>query len=587
MTGKMVGDFAKKDLYAVLNISPLALSAEIPPAYRRAALLAHPDKGGSGDAFQLVTHAFEVLACASSRKSYDQARRYMMKSVEVETVAAQQKHDASSCVSTSVNSSQVRSDGEDIGVKRSAPEAGPPPKKRRTRVMSKNSARIGTTEAESKGCKHSQITLEEALSTALEGLKKVLQDMCVEQRRQGISKMALRVRTALLTFMEKQIQQTVAPTLHAETSKHEEKAILPLEDAVGDLDHNMDPNCVRKTSDDPVVTKKIETKPIARQSPPLAFAFSRIGCTSRSSQMHTAGTPFVQTRNFNVARWKQQMTGIQCKRGRYKAHLHIKSFRIYTNSHATIEMALDHQIILMQIRSAWLGAWQSDPNMWEEHPEQFAALCRQVLEANGTSEGDMGLKAFVSMEARIWLGKNCFVISPVMELLEALEWHAKLLRARHVSWPVFRAEWVELMQCKRHAQAKVRSAEEAQVFADAAYEKHQLFHIQHIHERKMRDEARNIARQQRREKEERQRQIERERRMQTRSARQKTKAHALLEKRLVKAVRSVERALDLKARNITRRQTAGEARAKMKSGKAANVRHHVRKGHVSSYFVAQ
>merc|ERR1719265_2956751 len=87
----MTFESAKKDLYAVLNISRFAPSAEIPPAYRRAALLAHPDKGGSGEAFQLVTHAFEVLSCENSRKLYDQSRGQLLKPVEVGVVDTQPK----------------------------------------------------------------------------------------------------------------------------------------------------------------------------------------------------------------------------------------------------------------------------------------------------------------------------------------------------------------------------------------------------------------------------------------------------------------------------------------------------------------
>merc|ERR1711907_554780 len=135
-----------------------------------------------------------------------------------------------------------------------------------------------------------------------------------------------------------------------------------------------------------------------RQSP--SCTHSKVDCSDCSSETPAADVgKFVQTRKLNISRQKQQvsrwaMTGIQCKKSRYKAHLHIKSFRIYTSSHATIDMAIDHQIILMQIRLAWTAAWQSNPNMWEEHPEQFASLCREVLKANGTSESEMGLKAF-------------------------------------------------------------------------------------------------------------------------------------------------------------------------------------------------
>ncbi|CAE8683237.1 unnamed protein product [Polarella glacialis] len=61
-------------LYHVLGVSEQASSEEIRAAFKRHALVAHPDKGGSKDMFHAVYSAFEVLSNTSSRKSYD-ARR--------------------------------------------------------------------------------------------------------------------------------------------------------------------------------------------------------------------------------------------------------------------------------------------------------------------------------------------------------------------------------------------------------------------------------------------------------------------------------------------------------------------------------
>merc|ERR1719389_1002538 len=145
--------------------------------------------------------------------------------------------------------------------------------------------------------------------------------------------------------------------------------------------------------------------------------------------------------------------------------------------------------------------------MWEDHPEQFASVCKNILVANGTSESELGIKAFVSMQVRPWLGSKCFIISPVMELTEALELQACLLRARRMSWLDFRAEWVELMQRKRCAHSKVHSAEEAERIADAAYEQHQIFLNKRMEELKKRSEARSLAQKLRQEKEEHERSI--------------------------------------------------------------------------------
>jgi hypothetical protein len=60
------------NLYAELCLQPTASIPEIRAAYRRAALRAHPDKGGSAASFHHITFAFEVLSCPTSRRIYDQ-----------------------------------------------------------------------------------------------------------------------------------------------------------------------------------------------------------------------------------------------------------------------------------------------------------------------------------------------------------------------------------------------------------------------------------------------------------------------------------------------------------------------------------
>jgi DnaJ domain len=47
--------------HAVLGIEPGASSAEVRAAYKRRALVAHPDQGGSDEAFRAVQRAYERL----------------------------------------------------------------------------------------------------------------------------------------------------------------------------------------------------------------------------------------------------------------------------------------------------------------------------------------------------------------------------------------------------------------------------------------------------------------------------------------------------------------------------------------------
>ena len=58
-------------LYSVLGVSPEATKDEIRVAYKRQALAAHPDKGGSSEAFHAVTRSFETLYDAAARARYD------------------------------------------------------------------------------------------------------------------------------------------------------------------------------------------------------------------------------------------------------------------------------------------------------------------------------------------------------------------------------------------------------------------------------------------------------------------------------------------------------------------------------------
>lgn len=61
------------DPYAVLGVRPNASAAEIRDAYRRRAKTSHPDAGGSADAFDRVTLAYDLLADPGRRFAYDRS----------------------------------------------------------------------------------------------------------------------------------------------------------------------------------------------------------------------------------------------------------------------------------------------------------------------------------------------------------------------------------------------------------------------------------------------------------------------------------------------------------------------------------
>ncbi|MBN9020207.1 MAG: DnaJ domain-containing protein [Rhizobiales bacterium] len=62
----------KPSLYVELGIEQSASAAEIDKAYRQRARKAHPDTGGSSEAFHALSHAHAVLSDPERRKAYDE-----------------------------------------------------------------------------------------------------------------------------------------------------------------------------------------------------------------------------------------------------------------------------------------------------------------------------------------------------------------------------------------------------------------------------------------------------------------------------------------------------------------------------------
>lgn len=60
-----------QDLYAILGVANDADFGEIKKAYKKKALELHPDKGGSKEAFQALSNAYEVLSDPIQRLAYD------------------------------------------------------------------------------------------------------------------------------------------------------------------------------------------------------------------------------------------------------------------------------------------------------------------------------------------------------------------------------------------------------------------------------------------------------------------------------------------------------------------------------------
>lgn len=62
------------DLYAVLGVPADASRDEIARAYRRQALVHHPDRGGDAETFRSLHQAYEALSDPVRRAAYDRRR---------------------------------------------------------------------------------------------------------------------------------------------------------------------------------------------------------------------------------------------------------------------------------------------------------------------------------------------------------------------------------------------------------------------------------------------------------------------------------------------------------------------------------
>ena len=68
------------DYYKILGVSSSATTEEIKIAFRKAALLAHPDKGGSKQAFQALNEAHTIISNPHERESHDRDVRDWIRS---------------------------------------------------------------------------------------------------------------------------------------------------------------------------------------------------------------------------------------------------------------------------------------------------------------------------------------------------------------------------------------------------------------------------------------------------------------------------------------------------------------------------
>mmetsp|Transcript_62217 Transcript_62217/g.110629 ORF Transcript_62217/g.110629 Transcript_62217/m.110629 type:complete len:459 (-) Transcript_62217:168-1544(-) len=183
-----------KNLYAELHLQPTASTSEIRTAYRRAALLAHPDKGGSSAAFHSVVFAFEVLSCPASRAIYDKSMNlYHQPSTERSMHASTAKFPPR----TSVKRKKTQS---------VAPHTLPSARNREARTEED----LASGDAEDVPAPEPDHE-DDATRLALEHLRAAVHALPVPHRKAMISRMPQDVRAELLTHMISDITSKQGP----------------------------------------------------------------------------------------------------------------------------------------------------------------------------------------------------------------------------------------------------------------------------------------------------------------------------------------------------------------------------------------
>lgn len=405
------------DLYRLLNIEPSANNTSVHKAYRRAALLVHPDKpGGSSEAFQSVARAFEVLSCPVARSVYDRFHFSTSKSQCSDT----------RCSVKLICRSHARNNVENAAkrLKRqvSRPcglERQPPKRQAASRNLGPNVPLAQTSTAPS--------SLDESPLTShtFQHLRDVLQSMTPLVREVALSDLPPLLRPELASFMKKASRTSGV----ADTS------------------------CTTVQSDN---------LPASSTRAPPSIPTGMVSGTSHCGE---------RTREQPCRRGRVPLSGFSGVRAvstrQYKAHMDIKALRLYTRGQCSMEAAIEQHIILVQLRHALQAASVGIPEFWH-CTEDIKRVCTSTFTSLGTSEHKLGLCVFVSLRAEEWLGRDFHITSSVMCISEALEVHSRVLRARRVSWEALRAEWVHLMRHKKRSLRTSLSLSEAQALADAA-----------------------------------------------------------------------------------------------------------------------
>jgi hypothetical protein len=138
---------------------------------------------------------------------------------------------------------------------------------------------------------------------------------------------------------------------------------------------------------------------------------------------------------------------------------------MYTKAQDNIDVAIHHQMILVEARHALVSCGES---VWD-NPQRFSDFFKDNLKRSGTSIEELGLSVLISMTADDYMCRPARITSPVLGLAEAVSMHARLLDARRTSWAHLRSEWIPLMQQTQRCRVKKITLSKVADIVDTAH----------------------------------------------------------------------------------------------------------------------
>ncbi|CAL1129184.1 unnamed protein product [Cladocopium goreaui] len=419
----MLSRLKSVDFYAILGVENTASEAELRSAYRRQALRTHPDKGGSAEAFRQVLHAFEVLSSIRARAKYDLLRR------------------------------QPR---EDV-----APACFPEPKRRKT--TGEDRAKASKDVPKTPKAK----TLFSKITKSLMRLRRLALAMTSAQRKVALSDLSTELKAMLLDFMttygktgvpteattpegsegakDAKVFEELDPTLQCPASSSDETSEDSKEEpAVDHLEHLSDVSTVW------VAPKTQGEAPDLSLDAHLSDSSSSAPLALEDADGHAGHATPKKKRAYGCTGMRGVSRRIDSKTSRvsYQASVSFENVIFRSKYRHDIQGALDHHIVLMQIRN------EVEQAMLDAPQRSFDEICLSACDARASELKEMNAAYCVDMRAF-----SIKVGSPSSSCLrEVLQDRQRMLQARDAGEQAFCEELVSVMTAERENVYKSRPA---------------------------------------------------------------------------------------------------------------------------------